>query len=110
MTEFMDPPPWAFEGCAAWTAYRTEIETAGFELRQIASWRIDDDDATRGNTMRLSKITEEETDRCHLTCIVQARAQDGFSIWIEGPSRSAEGFAEIVSALTRATPNARAGS
>ena len=110
MTDFMEPPPWAFDGCTAWAAYRTEIEKAGFAFRQVASWRLDDGDATRGDTMRLFEIAEEETDHCHPTCIVQARAQDGFSIWIEEPSRSAGGFAETVRALTRATPNARAGS
>ena len=83
MSDPMEPPPWAFDDCTAWTLFETKIEAVGLILKQRASWRLDDNDATRGDTMRRFDVVAGGSMARLFSVVVEARAAAGFTLWIE---------------------------
>ena len=98
MSDPMEPPPWAFEDCADWTAVRGVIEASGVEVKQIASWRFAEDDATRGENFRRFDLFDAETSTRLFSVIVEARAEAGFILWLEG---TGTGQDDLVESLLR---------
>lgn len=83
MSDPMQPPPWAFDDCTAWTAFETNIKAARLALKQRASWRLDDGDTTRGDTMRRFDVVAAVSKTRLLSVVVEAPAAAGFTLWIE---------------------------
>ena len=96
MSEPMEPAPWAFEACGAWTACKTTIEASGIEVQQIASWRLDDGDATRGENFRRFDLVDAKTTTRLFSVIVEARAEAGFTLWIEAAETRANDQVETL--------------
>ena len=94
MSDPMEPPPWAFEACGAWTACQRKIEASGTTVEQIACWRLDDGDATRGENFRRFDLVDATTRL--FSVIVEARAEAGFTLWIEAAEARANDQVETL--------------
>jgi len=67
-------------------------------LKQRASWRLDDNDATRGDTMRRFDVVAGDSMARLFSVIVEARAEAGFTLWIEA---TGTGQDDLVESLLR---------
>ena len=80
MDEFDALPDWAFTDCEAWHRVVATASDQGLHLEVLESWRLDDGDSTRGDTMMCLRVRTDREDVS--TIIVRGRGRDGFDLWL----------------------------
>ena len=80
MDEFDPLPDWAFADCEAWHRVVASISDGDLHLEVLESWRLDDGDSTRGDTMMCLRVRVEGEDVG--TIIVRGRGRAGFDLWL----------------------------
>lgn len=80
MEEFDPLPDWAFTDCEAWHRVVASASDEGLHLEVLESWRLDDGDRTRGDTMMCLRARREGQDVG--TFILRGRGRAGFDLWL----------------------------
>lgn len=80
MDEFDPLPDWALGDCAAWQRVIAALSGRGLHLEVLESWRLDDGDRTRGDTMMCLGVCNDDEEIG--TIIVRGRGRAGCDLWL----------------------------
>lgn len=80
MDEFDPLPDWALADCEAWHRVVAAASDRGLLFEVLESWRLDDGDSTRGDTMMCLRVRVQGADIG--TVIVRGQGRAGFDLWL----------------------------